>query len=312
MLPALGSWLLLAVTNQLTQNVASIPFLWILPLATYLLTFILCFESDRWYRRSIFLPLAALALLVSGYGLHRQHRRGGALCGAALRGSAVRALHGAARRDGEPAPEPSHLTRFYLMMSAGGAVGGIGVGLVAPVLLTAYYELGIGLVLTAAVGMLRLAAALAGRWRRVARSQLPCAVFLGPQVREVSAGARHAERNFYGTLHTYDVDRGAPSDRRRVMLHGSIKHGEQYLDPSRRNEPTAYYGRSSGIGRSSMRCRRNRRGSAWSDSAPARSPRMRGAATPTGSTRSIQACSTSHAAISASSAKPRSTGRRSW
>src|SRR5688500_6067474 len=61
-LPALGSWLLLAITNHITQNVAAIPFLWVLPLSVYLLTFVLTFESDRWYRRGVFVPLAAAML----------------------------------------------------------------------------------------------------------------------------------------------------------------------------------------------------------------------------------------------------------
>ena len=247
-LPAMGSWLLLAVTNQITQQVASIPFLWIVPLSVYLLTFILCFESDRWYRRAFFLPLAALALLLSAFGLVDGM------------GSSVRTavpmyvgalfvlcmvLHGETAR---LKPPPAHLTRFYLMLSAGGALGGAGVGLVAPLLLSSYYELGVGLLLTAALGALL--------WRHrlpaVAASSalaLLCAFFLGWQVRDDLRDARHAERNFYGTLHTYDVDRGAPRDKRRVMLHGSVKHGEQYLDPQRQPEPTAYYGRSSGIGR---------------------------------------------------------------
>jgi hypothetical protein len=68
-LAACGSTLLLAVTNHLTQNVASIPFLWILPLALYLLSFILCFEGRGWYLRSIYLKLAAVALGGMAYAL---------------------------------------------------------------------------------------------------------------------------------------------------------------------------------------------------------------------------------------------------
>ena len=68
-LPGLASWLLLAITNHLTQNVAAIPFLWVLPLTVYLLSFVLSFESDRWYRRGLFLPLTAAALLLCAYGL---------------------------------------------------------------------------------------------------------------------------------------------------------------------------------------------------------------------------------------------------
>jgi hypothetical protein len=249
-LPALGTWLLLAVTNQITQDVASIPFLWVLPLAAYLLTFILCFESDRWYRRRLWLPLAALLLVLASWGL------------VAGFGSAVRTgvplyvgtlfvlcmvLHGetALRRPGH-----AHLTRYYLLLSAGGALGGVLVGLVAPLVLPNFYELGMGLVACAA-----LAAALAGGRRDVAAVALAltawCGACLWWQVRDDVAGARVLERNFYGTLQTFDDDRGTPSphDDRRVLLHGSVKHGDQFLDPQRRREPTAYYGRTSGIGR---------------------------------------------------------------
>jgi hypothetical protein len=60
-LSACASILLLAVTSHLTQNVAPIPLLWVAPLSLYLLSFILCFESDRFYNRAIFLPLLVLS-----------------------------------------------------------------------------------------------------------------------------------------------------------------------------------------------------------------------------------------------------------
>src|SRR5580658_2181317 len=60
-LPACASILLLAVSSHLTQNIAPIPLLWIAPLSLYLLSFILCFESDRIYNRAIFLPLLIAA-----------------------------------------------------------------------------------------------------------------------------------------------------------------------------------------------------------------------------------------------------------
>ena len=56
-LSAAASVLLLAVTTHLTQDVAAIPFLWIVPLVIYLLTFILCFEAPRLYQRFFFIPL---------------------------------------------------------------------------------------------------------------------------------------------------------------------------------------------------------------------------------------------------------------
>ncbi|MBX3604828.1 MAG: fused MFS/spermidine synthase [Piscinibacter sp.] len=247
-LPALGSWLLLAVTNHLTQNVAAIPFLWVLPLVVYLLTFVLCFESDRWYRRRIGLPLAAAALLLCAWGL--QDSAGARLQTALpiyVGGLFVlcMALHGEMARD---RPGPRWLTRFYLMLACGGALGGIVVGLVAPRVLPAYYELGIGLVLCALAGAAVLWARVAARAASLALA-FACTAALALQVRDEAADARLLSRNFYGTLATVDVHRDDPADDVRQMYHGSVKHGEQYLAPARRREPTTYYGATAGIGR---------------------------------------------------------------
>ena len=247
-LPALASWLLLAVTNHITQNVAAVPFLWILPLSLYLFTFVLCFESDRWYRRSVFLPLSAAVLVLCSFGL--QHHVGSDLrTGLPIYVGGLFVLcmflHGETAR---LRPGPRHLTRFYLMLSLGGATGGALVGLVAPHVLPAYYELGIGLMLTA----LAAAAVLRQRiWLRVSGVALAacCAFFLIVQIDGDRSDARHLLRNFYGALITFDVRRTDPANNVRLLSHGSIKHGEQFLDPSRRREPTTYYGATSGIGR---------------------------------------------------------------
>ncbi len=247
-LPALGSWLLLAVTNHITQHVASIPFLWILPLAVYLASFILCFESDRWYRRALWLPLAGAALLLGGIGL--VHSVGtevktavplylGALFVLCM------TLHGETAR---LRPAMQHLTRFYLLLSVGGAAGGVAVGLIAPFVLDGYYELGLGLVATAALGSVVLRGLRGGVPASVAAA-LACAALLAWQIVDDQQGARRISRNFYGTLATYDRDADSPREGVRELHHGSVKHGEQYLDPARRREPTAYYGATSGIGR---------------------------------------------------------------
>jgi SAM-dependent methyltransferase len=247
-LPALGSWLLLAVTNHITQNVAAVPFLWVLPLSLYLLTFVLCFESDRWYRRGVFLPLTAAMLLLCAFGLQADI---GANVKTALPIYAAGLFALCMFLHGEMArlrPGPRYLTRFYLMLSLGGALGGVTVGLVAPHVLPAYYELGIGLVLTALVA----AAVLRNRrWLWVASVAVAgcCAWFLSLQVRDDMAGARVMQRNFYGTLVTVDTKRDDPADDVRQMYHGSVKHGEQFLLSARRGEPTSYYGRTAGIGR---------------------------------------------------------------
>lgn len=246
-LPALGSWLLLAVTNHITQNVAAIPFLWVLPLSLYLLTFVLCFESDRWYRRTLFLPATAAMLVLCAFGL--QHNLGSDIRTALpiyVVGLFVLCMffHGEMAR---MRPAPQYLTRFYLMLSFGGAIGGVTVGLIAPHVLPACYELGVGLVLSALAGAAVLRGRRFGRIGGVALAAC-CAWFLALQVRSDTADAREMTRNFYGTLITLDTHREDPADDVRQMYHGSVKHGEQFLAAARRREPTSYYGASSGVG----------------------------------------------------------------
>lgn len=247
-LSAMGSWLLLATTNHITQNVAAIPFLWLLPLTLYLLTFVLCFESDRWYRRAVFLPAAAALLALCAYGL--QDSDIGMEVKVAVPVYALGLfvfcmfLHGELSR---LRPGPRHLTRFYLMLAVGGALGGIGVGLLAPRLLPAYYELGIGLVATALLAMMVLKA---NRTLMVSAGILAavCGYFLYLQIEGDVDGVRRMERNFYGALRTVDAERKYQDNNARKLYHGAIKHGEQFLATARRNEPTTYYGPSAGIG----------------------------------------------------------------
>ncbi|MDR7377178.1 hypothetical protein J2X19_001857 [Rhodoferax ferrireducens] len=248
-LPALATWLLLAVTNHITQNVAAVPFLWVLPLSVYLLSFVFTFENDRWYRRSLLLPAAAVALLLCAYGL--QHSIGyGLATGVPLYVVGLFVLcmflHGemAAMRPGH-----AYLTRFYLLLSLGGALGGVTVGLVAPHVLPAYYEMGVGLVLVAVLGAVifrrqRLRAAVC------VLLVLACSYCVWEQVRDEQDGTRRMARNFYGTLSSLDsIDKDDPQQSVRQLYHGSVKHGEQYLAAERRREPTAYYGKTSGVGR---------------------------------------------------------------
>src|SRR4051812_3276656 len=149
-LAACASALLLALTNHLTQNVAAIPFLWVLPLSLYLLSFILCFDSDRWYKRWIFARLGAVALPGIAYaisedgGISDLKLAVGFFCAALF--VLFMVCHGelAMRR-----PKPAYLTSFYLMVSVGGAIGGLLIGFAAPYLFNALYDLPVVLSLTA-------------------------------------------------------------------------------------------------------------------------------------------------------------------
>jgi hypothetical protein len=140
-LAACASGLMLAMTNHLTQNLAPIPFLWVLPLSLYLLSFILCFDSDRWYQRWIFVSLAAVSIpgmvyLINEGGYIDLRKSVSLFC--AMIFVLFMVCHGElARRR----PAPAYLTSFYLMVSLGGAAGGLLIGFAAPYLFNALYDL---------------------------------------------------------------------------------------------------------------------------------------------------------------------------
>jgi SAM-dependent methyltransferase len=273
-LSACGSMLLLAVTNHLTQNVASIPFLWILPLALYLLSFILCFEGHGWYDRSTafrfwnlrividhrntFLKLGAVALGGMGYGLGENflNPRLIVLVPLFAGGLAVCCMvcHG------ELAwlkPTHRHLTSFYLMIALGGALGGVLVGLVAPHFFSGYFELQIAIAWCAVMVVIVLRPAslgLGSRWLGYGvwvGSMVAALVligYMGYEIREFRSGSRLLVRNFYGALRVNDEGDGVDEARVRKLTHGTISHGEEFLDAARHLQPTTYYGTESGIG----------------------------------------------------------------
>jgi SAM-dependent methyltransferase len=154
---ALGSALLLSVTNQITQNVASIPFLWIVPLSIYLLSFVICFEgrSGRgWYQRRYWITPAMLATAAMAWALSANQANLSIYL--ALPVYAVGLLLGCVMCHGELArskPNPEYLTHFYLSLAAGGALGGLLVGLVAPQVFNSYWEMPLALVAVAGLGV---------------------------------------------------------------------------------------------------------------------------------------------------------------
>ncbi len=249
LLSALGSGLLLAISNHITQNIASVPFLWLLPLTLYLLTFILCFEGSGWYSRKTFLGPLAILLIAMAWGLHAD----GAVLAVTLEIPLYSAglfvccmfLHGELAR---MRPEPLYLTRFYLMVARGGAVGGLLVGMIAPRVFQGYWEIGIGLLATAlaAVWVLRDL----GRVARIATVivTLVCGKFVYDYVSSGTEDMLHRSRNFYGVVSVRDSGPASELDATRNLTHGQILHGRQYLNTARRSEPTTYYGPDSGIG----------------------------------------------------------------
>ncbi|PWU06932.1 MAG: hypothetical protein C5B51_11325 [Terriglobia bacterium] len=257
-LAACASTLLLAITNHLSQNVAAIPFLWVLPLSVYLLTFILCFEGSGWYRRFPYIPLGAIALGSMAYAMSGDlegnvsikilvplFSMGLFVCCMVCHGELA-----------QMKPHPRYLTHFYVMVSVGGAAGGLLVGLVAPHLFHAFYEMPLGLVACAVLMVLVMKFDPALRWFRSWRQPAPLAastlalaltVYVGLQIRTAERNARLVVRNFYGGLRVRDSGPVNAQDTIRTLIHGTINHGEEYLAPSKRDIPITYYGGGSGV-----------------------------------------------------------------
>ncbi len=248
-LAATGSYLLLAVSNHICQNIASIPLLWIAPLSLYLLSFILCFDGTRWYRRELFLPLLAAGLGVMGWTLADSDltQRLGLQIGVFCAGLFLACMfcHGELAR---LKPVPRYLTRFYLMISLGGAIGSALVGLVAPLVLPAYFELSFGLVICAALLVFQ-----ARRLHKVFPALGAAALLFsmgasGWAIHAFYDNTIEATRNFYGVLRVQEWDAGTANDH-RSLIHGTILHGTQYRSPELERQPTTYYTENSGIGR---------------------------------------------------------------
>ncbi len=256
-LAACASTLLMATTSHLTQNVAPIPLLWVAPLSIYLLSFILSFESDKIYQRWLFLPLGLVALGVYTRGMAQYEDNVDViktlipmLCGALF--IACMVCHGElAKRK----PHPRYLTLFFLMVSLGGAIGGIFVALIAPRIFPNYWEMPIAI---AGLGVL-IAIVLsyddngAPRPLAVRASLLIVAISFGVYLARLERRANQdyllSARNFYGVLRVRDDPPGDTERGIRVLIHGTINHGTELLSPGGGRIPTSYFGETSGISR---------------------------------------------------------------
>jgi hypothetical protein len=252
-LSACPSVLLLAVTNHVTKNVAPVPFVWVFFLSVYLITFVLAFDHPRWYRPAIYRPLVVVAFAAACLALQPSTSLIGVRGAIAAFGVVLfvccMTCHGELA---SMKPHPRHLTRFYLMVALGGALGGAFVGLVAPRVFVTYFELPLAMVGSVVLVLVMLYRERPQDRRRRGRVVLvapviPLLVYLAVRARQIPAGTRVGVRNFFGTLLAGDLADG-PGPR-RLLWNGGVIHGVQFLDGNRRREPTAYYGRTSGVGR---------------------------------------------------------------
>jgi hypothetical protein len=253
-LSACASVLLLATTNQLSHDVSAGPFVWVLPLALYLLTFIIAFEREALYSR----PLTALALLVAAAGVSYVTYQGSlASLGSLLFFRGLALLAGALLCHGElyrQRPGARHLGAFYLWVSAGGVLGAVFVHLVAPRLFHFYLEYPLTLsVCCLLAAMLLLRRAPEETLARAAPRYVPALILLLMSfvVTQSFLDERQALqywRGFFGVVQVSEARSRDDVDHAFMLHHGGILHGFQYTRPERRKSPTAYYTADSGLG----------------------------------------------------------------
>jgi SAM-dependent methyltransferase len=277
-LPACGVVLLLAVTNKICQDIAVIPFLWVLPLSLYLLTFIISFDSPRWYWRPLWLPALALALLAVLWLMLGDHMTAptaswlkpvawllntadnfemfteitiylGVLFVCCL------VCHGEVYR---LRPTARQLTGYYLSISAGGACGGLFVAILAPLIFKNYFELHVGLFLVAALILVLLFRDTKSplhngqpKWAWVLLVLALPAIggTLYYDALSTVKDAKELSRNFYGVLKVFETYPDEPELHKLTLQHGGTTHGLQFMSDHKRRLPSSYYTSSSGIGR---------------------------------------------------------------
>ncbi|MCB1202988.1 MAG: fused MFS/spermidine synthase [Verrucomicrobiae bacterium] len=255
---ACGSMLLLSLTSQMCQDVAVIPFLWVVPLSLYLLTFIIAFDHERWYRRTLAIPLAAAAMGMTIWLMNRQYASTewplvsqiSIYCATIFFACLV--CHGEIVRTKPPV---RHLTGFYLSISLGGAIGGVFVSLGAPHLFNGYWELHLTFSLLAALVTIQIVRSRKAMHPAVfipvciawMAGLVAMGVYLKAHIDESRSHTIAAKRSFYGVLKVEEVN-GGTEDIYRALHHGRISHGRQYLDDAYRQLATTYYSLESGVG----------------------------------------------------------------
>jgi hypothetical protein len=254
LLPTAASVELLAVTNKVTLDIAVIPFLWVLPLSLYLLSFILCFDHPRWYRRGLFLVLLIAGILGHVWvGRKAMDMHVGLIITiyAVLLFSCCMICHGELYR---LRPASRYLTHFYLMIALGGALGGVFVAVAAPLIFKTYHELHLGILATVLCVLLcakDVSPGLARRRRWWAAAL--CVAGVGGILLQGQRPGTHQRilemsRNFFGVLTILEEHSDEPAMTKRLMQHGSTFHGLQFIAPEKRDWPTSYYSPDSGIG----------------------------------------------------------------
>jgi spermidine synthase len=267
LLPMGAAMQLSAVTSHLSQDIAAIPLLWVLPLAVYLLTFILAFDAPWLYRRWMVARLLVVMLASLGYALSKMDARLpvglSILFYLAEVFVACWFCHAETYRLRPASAEES--TVFYLLVAAGGVAGTFFVGIASPLIFRANYDLAIAFLVTAVLAAVVM---WSEGW---AQRALWCAANLGLVALclalhlEFGRNVLMRARNFYGSLRVTEAgfddqglggggDASVGTGPVRVLMNGRIRHGMQMMDADRQDVPTTYYGADSGVGLALRSC----------------------------------------------------------
>jgi len=256
-LPACASLLLLSVTNQLCQGMPSVPFLWVLPLSLYLLSFIVCFEWPELYARRFFLVAMAASLALVCLLLNLDTSATAVL---QIIGFSAALLVCCMACHGELAlakPDPSRLTAFYLAVAAGGALGGAFVGLVAPHIFVDFYELHWGFFLCPVLVLLSLYTQVGSplrhgkplwAWLTLVPAVAVLGIYLALPHSPLAPFTVASTRDFFGVLKLFEAPSRDPLGKIRLLGHGGIIHGFQWIEPAYwHSVKTSYFGNGTGV-----------------------------------------------------------------
>lgn len=260
LLAFMGTVTLLSITNKLTQDITVVPFLWIVPLTLYLITFIIAFGYPKWYNRKVFIP----AMLFSIAFLFRYQIQSVVYGTTTPLDTTIfiycltiflicMVLHGELSR---LKPDQVNLTLYYFMISAGGVLGGIFINLIVPFIFNGFWELYCaiaGTILITAFVVYKSIDTIKKRSIRLLFSISTFTILAGVIIvfqKEYTAfndDVIDSSRNFYGLLKVSESNKGT-INWQRMLIHGDVSHGIELMDSAYQNLPISYYGPESGIG----------------------------------------------------------------
>lgn len=250
LLPMGASMQLAAVTSYLTQNIAAIPLLWILPLAVYLLTLIFAFQFPRLLPRGILVRF--LVVMLAGLGYMLAHAEVSLPLSIGLSFFLVEVFGSCLFLHTEAyALRPQRAaesTLFYLLFAAGGALGSFLIGIASPLIFSFNYDLALTFFVTA---LLALAATWRSHWAQRLLWGTASVLLLALVIMLHVAYQRNtplAVRNFYGSLRVRQSLSAHPGAMMRTLTNGTIQHGTQIFSDQLRRTPTTYYAEDSGVG----------------------------------------------------------------